>query len=135
MDVVRDGDFDILVMRETWLTGGASDQKIVGDVTPAGYGFHRTARTHRKGQGVGILIRDYLKLQNHFRFEARSFENYQLTFTSGGVSVHVAIVYRLYPSKKNGLKTVDFFREFSEFVDSLATNSGHLLILGDFSIH
>jgi hypothetical protein len=112
-----------------------SDQKIVGYVTPAGYGFHHTARTHRKGGGVGILIRDSLKLQNHFRFQARSFENYQLTFTSGGVSVRVAIVYRLHPSKKNGLKTVDFFREFSEFVDSLATNSGHLLILGDFNIH
>jgi len=56
VDVVRDGDFDILVMTEIWLTGGASDQKIVGDVTPAGYGFHHTARTHRKGEGVGILI-------------------------------------------------------------------------------
>ena len=79
MDIVRDGDFDILAVTETWLTGGASDQKIVGDVTPAGYGFHHTARTHIKGGGVGILIRDSLKLQNHFRFQARSFENYQLT--------------------------------------------------------
>ena len=39
-------------MTETWLTGGASDQTIVGYVTPVGYGFHHTARTHRKGGGV-----------------------------------------------------------------------------------
>ena len=105
MDDVRDGDFDIPVMTETWLTGGASDQKIVGDVTPAVSGFHHTARTHRKGRGVGILICDSLKLQNHFPFHARSFENYQLTFTSGGESVRVAVVYHLHPSMKNYLKT------------------------------
>ena len=57
-----------ILKSETWLTGGASDQKIVGGVTPAGYGFHHTARTYRKGGCVGILIRDSLKLQNHFRF-------------------------------------------------------------------
>ena len=49
------------------------------------------------------------------------------------MSVRVGIIYRLHPTKKNGLKAADFFKEFSGFVDSLATNSGHLLILGDFN--
>jgi len=35
----------------------------------------------------------------------------------------------------NYLKAADFFKEFSGFVDSLATNSGHMLILDDFNIH
>ena len=30
-DVVKDMDFDALVITETWLTGNVSDQKIVGD--------------------------------------------------------------------------------------------------------
>jgi len=47
----------------------------------------------------------------------------------------VAIIYRLHPTKKNGLKAAGFFKTFSKFVDSFATNSGHLLILGDFNIH
>jgi hypothetical protein len=62
------------------MTGGAFDQVIVGDVKPAVYRFHH--------------------FHNHFRFQPRSFQDYQLTFTSGGVSVCVAIVYRLHPSKK-----------------------------------
>jgi len=33
------------------------------------------------------------------------------------------------------MKEADFFKEFSGFVDLLATNIGHLLILGDFNIH
>ena len=88
------------------MTGGASDQKLVGDVTPAGYGFHHTARTHKKGGGVGILIRDSLKLQNQFRFKARSFEDYLLTFTSEGVRVRVAIFYRLHNNNKKNFDLI-----------------------------
>ena len=77
-------DLDVLVITETWLTGNISDQKIVGDVTPAGYSFHLAARIHKKDVGVGILLRDSLKCETHLRFQAKSFENYQLTFISGG---------------------------------------------------
>ena len=80
-------------------------------------------RIHKKGGGVAILLCDSLKCETHLRFQAKSFENNQLTFVSGGINVRVAIIDRLHPSKKNGLKAADFFKEF---VASLATNSGHL---------
>ena len=89
----------------------------------------------RKVGRVGILLRDSLKCETHLRFQGKSFENNQLTFVSGGISVRVAIIYRLHPTKKNGMKAADFFKEFSGFVDSLATNSSHLQILGDFNIN
>ena len=44
-----DMHLDAVVITETWLTGNVSDQKIVGDVTPAGYSFHHVARIHKKG--------------------------------------------------------------------------------------
>jgi len=66
------------------------------------YMTYNAARIQKKGGGVSILLRDSLKCETHLHFQAKSFENYQLTFG---------------------------------FVDSLATNSGHLLILGDFNIH
>jgi len=86
-------DLDALVITETWLTGNISNQKIVGDVTLAGYSFHHAARIHKKGGGVFILLHYSLKCETHLRFQAKSFENYQLTFVSGGISVHVAIIY------------------------------------------
>ena len=52
-----------------------------------------------------------------------------------GGTVHIAILFQLHPMKKEGLKSSDFFRVFSEFVDLLAKNKGHLLIFGDFNIH
>ena len=99
-DVVGDVDFDALVVTEAWLTGG--------DVTSAGYSFRHVDRTHRKCGEVGIRIRDSLKFEKHYRFLARPFENYHLTFISSGVSVWVAIMYRLHPTEKNGLKAGDF---------------------------
>ena len=58
------------------LTGNVSDQKIVDDVTPAGYSCHHAARIHKKGEGNGILIGDSLKCEAHLRFQAKSFESY-----------------------------------------------------------
>ncbi|KAK2148286.1 hypothetical protein LSH36_505g01065 [Paralvinella palmiformis] len=49
-DVVKDMDLDALVITKTCLTGNVSDQKIVGEVTPAGYSFHHAARIHKKAQ-------------------------------------------------------------------------------------
>jgi len=65
----------------------------------------------------------------------QSFEKLPTEFCIWGICVRVTIIYLLHPTKKNGLKAADFFKECSGFVDSLATNSGHLLILGDFNIH
>jgi hypothetical protein len=76
-----------------------------------------------------------LKYETHLRFQTKSFESYQLTFVYGGIRIGVDIIYRLHPTKKNGLKAADLFNNISGFVDSLATNSDHLLILGDFNIH
>ena len=41
---------------ETWLTGNVSDQKIVGDVTPAGYSFHHASRIHKKESAFFSVI-------------------------------------------------------------------------------
>lgn len=134
-DCVRDMDFDALVVTETWLTGNDSDQTIIGDITPEGYVFRHSARSNRKGGGVGIILRNSLKFQRRPPLKVKSFENYQLTISSGGINIRVVIVYRLHPTKKNGIKSSDFFTEFAEFVDSIATSNDHLLILGDFNIH
>ena len=43
VDIVRDVDFELLIIMETWLTGKDSDKKIIGDVTPEEYTFHHAA--------------------------------------------------------------------------------------------
>ena len=65
------------------MTGNVSDQKIVGDVTPAGYSFHHAARIHKKGWPISILLRDSLKCEIQLCFQAKSFVNYQLILYLG----------------------------------------------------
>ena len=81
-----------------------------------------------------MLILDTLKFEKHSRFQARSFENYQLTFISGDVSVRVVIVYRLRLAKNNRSRAGNSFREMSEFVDLLTASKEHLLIIETFNV-
>ena len=46
----------------------------------------------------------------------------------------MAVVCRLHPTKKNGLRSSEFLGEFSEFVGSLPINRGQLFSVGDFTI-
>ena len=49
-------DLDALVLTETWLTGNVSDQKIVGDVTPAGYSFYQLRITRKVGESAFFFV-------------------------------------------------------------------------------
>ena len=69
---------------------------------------------------------DFGRFEKQFRFRAKSFENYNFTFISRGVSFRVDFIHRLHPTDKNDLKAGDFFREFSECVDSLANQVFYL---------
>ena len=91
-DYVTNLDLDVLVITEPWLTGKDSDHRINGDLTTDGYTVRHAPPTHRKGGGVGILYRDSFKTQHHPKYQARSFENYQLTLASGGKRVRVAVI-------------------------------------------
>ena len=53
----------------------ADRRHFIPDVTSANYSFHHAAGTHRKGEGVGMRIRDSLEI----------------------VSVRIAIAYRYIP--------------------------------------
>ena len=97
-------DLDALFITATWLTGNGSDKKSVGEVTQTGYAFHHAAGIHKEVGRVLILISDSLKSETHLFWQAKSFDDYQLTFVSGEISVHLAIIYRLHPTKKAGLK-------------------------------
>jgi len=61
---------------------------------PAGFSFHHAARIDKKGEGVGILLRDSSKCEIHLHVQAKSLENYQFSFISGGIGVPVAIIYQ-----------------------------------------
>ena len=88
-----------------------------------------------KCEELCILLRDSVKCETHMCSQVKSFQNYQLTFTSGWYMCSFCYYLQITPNQEKGLKAADFFKEISEFVESVAINSGHLLILGEFKIY
>ena len=64
-----------------------------------------------------------------------SFELMETVFTICSVSLRLIIIYRMPPSKINGLKTGTFYRKFSEYLEKLSCASGKVIIIGDFNIY
>ena len=132
VDYIKDMQ-DIVALTETWLTGTDTDQAAIGDVTPPGYVFNHNPRSNRRGGGIAIITRSSLKVKTHAPYKTKSFENLQATVTCSGTSVRISVIYCLHPNKKkNNVTSNDFFVEFAAFIDSLACQNGHLLLLGDF---
>ena len=55
-DLVVDGDFDILLMTETWLYANGDEANIT-EMTPSGYLFHSFPRIGRRGGGIAIMFK------------------------------------------------------------------------------
>ena len=111
-------NIDIVALTETWLTGTETDQVVISDVIPPGYGFNHIPRTNRKGGGVTISSKKCLKIKTHVPYKAKSIENFQATVTCSGTTILLAVIYRLHPHiKKNGVLNL-FLR-----------NSSHLMTL------
>ena len=148
-DHIKEYQLDIVALTETWLSSENSKNKHVIDQCVAhGYSLHHSPRTSgRRGGGVGLLVSNAIKVtfkRIHVSPLVTSFELMEAVLTICSVSLRLIVIYRMPPSKINGLKTGTFYEEFSEypekrFVDILETfdcvqhidkpthNSGHIL--------
>jgi hypothetical protein len=133
-DHLIDNDIDLCVLTETWLKPGDSDQRIISDMTPPGYKLHHVPRNGRGG-GIAVLLRSSFSVTPQDSFNAVSFESMRLAIKIKSVTIHLVVIYRVPPSKKNGLHSNQFHQEFCDMVDHLSTLKGNILIAGDFNIH
>ena len=131
---VVDNNIDILALNETWLHPGDVDNHVIGDLTPSGYLFHHIPRVGRGG-GVGVLIRNSLSVTKQPKLDASSFESIDLSIKAVSTCIHLLVIYRIPPSKKNKLSPAMFLEEFSKLLENVSTSSGQLIIVGDINIH
>ena len=71
----------------------------------------------------------------HISPQITSFELMEAVLTICFISLRLIVIYRIPPSKINGLITGTFYEDFSEYVEKLSCASGKVIILGDFNIH
>ena len=84
---------DVLILSETWLKNG--EEKLV---KIKGYKFEGTAREHKKGGGVGILIRDNVIYKNRPDLNANnqnnSYENCFIELKGSKYNIIIGSIYR-----------------------------------------
>ena len=59
-EFITDNDFDVLFMTETWLCD-QGDEAHITDMTPDGYQFHSFPRCGRRGGGIALVSKCWLK--------------------------------------------------------------------------
>ena len=86
---------------------------------------------------MGLLVSNAIKVtfkRIHVSPLITSFKLMEAVLTICSVSLRLIVIYRMPPSKINGLKTGTFYEEFSEYLEKLSCASGKVIILGDFNI-
>ena len=51
------------------------------------------------------------------------------------VTIHLIVIYRTPPFRKNGLQACQFVNEFADMLDQISTLKGNVFIVRDFNIH
>ena len=130
---------DIVALTETWLSSEDIKNKHVIDQCVAhGYTLHHSSRTSgQRGGGVGLLVSNAIKVtfkRIHVSPLITSFELMEAVLTICSVSLRLIVIYRMPPSKINGLKTGTFYEECSEYLEKLSYASGKGRIIGFFWI-
>ena len=78
--------------------------------------LHHSPRTFgRRGGGVGILVNNTIKVtfrRIHVNPQITSFELMEAVLTICSISLRLIVIYRMPPSKINGLKLEHFMKNF-----------------------
>ena len=83
-----------------------------------------------------LVVRDTLKTTvKSISSDHRTFECIRTKIVASSFTFHIVTVYRPPPSKKNKLKTSEFFEEFNTLLADQILIKGKLIILGDFNFH
>ena len=118
--------------------GSKLEQKTgrLGEISlPIGYRFCSIPRVGRRGGGVALLYKDTLTVTSVTDESTAAFVSLSVCVKSGSSTLHLVVMYRLIPNRKNKLTCKDFLDEFSKLIDKFALASGLFMMAGDFIIH
>ena len=132
-DFTVENDIDIFAVTETWLRD--DNTFSLADVCPKEYYFYHIPRKNSRGGGVGVLLKQNIRMKTQPQRQFTSFEYIDVIVNCSNSSTRMVTIYRPPPSKKNQLNNTLFLEEFSKLMEQLIIVPGNLLIVGDFNYH
>jgi exonuclease III len=134
-DFICDKCLDVCSISETWLGKGSQYDIVCGELTPMGYKLEHVPRNTGRGGGVAVLYKTSVKCKKQKVDRYSSFELLELVLTTRCDSIRLCVVYRPPAGGKHSKSFGTFLTEFQNYISSLSTSTGKLLVLGDFNIH
>ncbi|KAG1714818.1 Papilin [Nymphon striatum] len=128
---------DVFIITESWMSDSPNHQLTINQFRSllSGYDMLSCPRKFRKGGGIAVIVRQNLKVKINVKKKFSSFESMDLCIQVGSDMIHLIVVYRPPPSKKNKLTSNQFFSEFGTLLECAVVSPGKLIVLGDFNFH
>ena len=133
VDYLCDLKADLYAITETWLT--EKDAAVRAELALDGYNFVDHPRVGRCGGGTGLIYRDTLRVQKVEAGEKESFEFSELVVSTVSHKLRLFIIYRPPYSDEHRVPTSVFFREFSDYLETVRLSREPILLTGDYNIH
>ena len=133
MDYLCDCKGDLYAITETCLT--EDDAAVRAESNLDRYNFLDHPREGRCGGGTGLIFHDSLCVKKVETGEKSSFEISEWTVTMVSNCICLFIIYRQPYSDKRIVRTTVFFREFSDYLESVLLPKEQILFTGDLNIH
>ncbi len=134
-DFIVENKLDVLCVAETWLRCDGGDEPVCTEMTPQGYKLLHVPRSKGKGGGVAMVYKASLKCKRRKIPTYTSFDLVEVLLTTKSDCVRCCAIYRPPCGGKYSQPLSVFLQEFEQYIDSHATSSGKLLVIGDFNIH
>ena len=129
-ETINEHNLSLLCLTETWLKD--EDIKLTcGHLTDTHYLLNKPRCGTQKGGGVGMIIHKSLSSVKTIAYEddVHSFEHLTLSFTYGGKSFKLSVIYR---HGQPGTDQ-DFLLNFQKYLEWFQSLCGFHIIVGDFN--
>ena len=127
-DLIISKTIDILAVKETCLRPH-NTAACIADISYPGYTFHHRPRPVERGGGVGFLILKLFNVYLHTSPHYISFESICVNISYSCFCGVFICIYRPHGYPAN------FFEEFQDLLENVATMHTAFYIVGDFNLH
>ena len=126
-DLLFSKKIDILAITETCLRSH-DNPACIADISPSDYSFHHRPCSIGRGVDVGFLLSDHFKVNSYLIPDYSTFESTCVDISDSSFSAYLVCLYQPLGQPAN------FFEEFQELFENLATLHSEFYIFGDCNL-
>ena len=136
LEHLNNNRIDIAVVIETWLSEDTDKAWVLtSELNRNGFNLETSNRIGRRGGGLAIISRPYLKTRKIMEGNQKTFQYAVWKVETHGNTVTCIAIYRPPYSATNQETVAKFVEEFTVWLANISGSFSNMIVLGDFNIH